>query len=115
MPNGKGSLECCCCVHYQGEWTGYDAFGELGWCNYHKAELPASLSNRICSNFSADENYYRYNSVFEFDGVKKRITPEERFSWFSIDLTFGILYTFNYHDPKSIREILKFNKEKESK
>lgn len=113
MPNGRGSLECCVCIHYQGKWSGYDAFGEEGYCDLHNTPLPASERNRICSQLAATEDYYKCNPVFEVDGVKRRITPEERFSWFEIALETGILYTFYYNDPKSIEGWLRLNGKRE--
>lgn len=110
MPNGKGSLECCCCIHYEGQWVGYDAYLEQGRCNYHKATLPSTTQthgNRICSDFSPNEHYYAHNPLFEIRGVIKRITAEERLSWFGKILEPGMLYVFHYNDPPSVREFLK--------
>jgi hypothetical protein len=112
MPNGKGSLECCYCIHYRGEWQGYDAAYEQGFCAYHKANLPATnWEHRICVNFSPNEYYFRDNPVFELDGISKRISAEERFSWFDIPLQQNVLYGFSYNNPRSVKELLKFDAE----
>jgi hypothetical protein len=114
MPNGKGSLECCYCIHYRGEWQGYDAAYEQGFCEYHKSALPSTTINwehRICSNFSPNEYYFRDNPIFELHDMSKRITVEERFSWFDTTLQPNVLYTFHYNNPRNVKEILKFNEE----
>ena len=43
MPNGKGSLECCYCVHWQGEYQGYDGAYEEGFCGFHQNTLPSTI------------------------------------------------------------------------
>ena len=112
MPNGKGSLECCYCIYYCGEWQGYDAAHEQGFCEFHRANLPATnWEHRLCSNFSPNEYYFRDNPIFEMEGKSKRISAEERFSWFDIQLQPNVLYVFSYNDPRSIKELLKFGGE----
>jgi hypothetical protein len=110
MPNGKGTLECCYCIHYKGQWSGYDAAHEPGLCTYHNTALPGTTEthqNRICCNFSPNENYNKDNPEFQSEGGLKRITSEERFSWFDRKLRRGILYCFSYNDPQSITEMVK--------
>jgi hypothetical protein len=112
MPNGKGSLECCYCVQYRGEWQGYDAAYEPGFCKFHRANLPATNGyHRICSNFSPNEYYLHDNPVFEVEGIAKRISAEERFSWFDTWLEPNVLYVFSYNDPRKVQGLLKFGGE----
>lgn len=115
MPNGKGSLECSYCVNYRGNWQGYDAAYERGVCTFHDAELPdttAEWLHRICAAFSPNEFYFKDNPVFELEGSSKRITVEERFSWFERHLEQNVLYGFHYNDPGSANEILEFDPER---
>ena len=110
MPNGKGALECCYCIHYKGQWSGYDAAHEPGFCTYHNAALPGTTDthlNRICCNFSSNDDYDNHNPLFESDGRLKRITPEVRFSWFKTPLKAGMLYVFSYNVPASLKEFVK--------
>ena len=78
MPNGKGALECCYCIHYKGQWSGYDAAHEPGFCTYHNAALPGTTDthlNRICCNFSSNDDYDKHNPLFESDGRLKTNFP----------------------------------------
>ena len=118
MPNGKGALECCYCIHYKGQWSGYDAAHEPGFCTYHNAALPGTTDthlNRICCNFSSNDDYDKHNPLFESDGRLKRISPEERFSWFKTPLKAGMLYVFLYNVPASLKEFGKLRIEYERK
>ena len=99
MPNGKGSLECCYCTHWRGEYRGYDGAYEEGFCAYFRSALPATLdswTHRICSEFTADPSY-------EIDS--HGIAPEERFSWFGMELKQGVLYGFCYNQPGALEEL----------
>jgi hypothetical protein len=99
MANGKGSLECCYCVHWRGEGQGYDGAYEQGFCDRHKVMIPSTLENwghRVCADFSP-------NKFFERDS---RVSVEERFAWFGIRLKPGKLYVFSYSSPPEIKELL---------
>lgn len=99
MANGKGSIECCYCVHWRGEHQGYDGAYEAGFCAHHKASVPATLpkwDHRVCSEFSPNEFFNR----------DSRISAEERFSWFGIRLKPGFLYVFGYNAPHEIKELV---------
>jgi hypothetical protein len=99
MPNGKGSLECCYCIHWRGEWQGYDGAYEAGFCDQHKVKIPSTLEHwghRVCHDFSP-------NKSFEKDSP---ISVEERFSWFTTELKHGILYEFNYSSPREVKELM---------
>ena len=103
MPNGKGSLECCYCIHWRGAYRGCDGAYEEGFCAYHQSTLPSTLSSwghRVCSEFKPDLSYEK-DSPF--------ISAEERFSWFGKRLEEGILYCFHYNQPFSIEEIKKLS------
>jgi len=103
MPNGKGSLECCYCIHWRGAYRGYDGAYEEGFCAYHNSELPSTLSSwghRICSTFEPDSSYERDSPS---------ISVEERFTWFGMKLADGILYVFHYNQPYVIEEIKKLS------
>ena len=100
MPNGKGSLECCYCVNWRGQYQGYDGAYEAGYCEHHKTPLPSTLSDwghRICSDFKPNECFGRDSAV----------SAEERFSWFGIKLKPSILYVFGYNTPNQIKELAK--------
>src|SRR3954470_24134832 len=98
MPNGKGSLDCCYCAHFDAQ--GYpDGFGEERLCRFHHTVLPkprVEHNNRICGNFEPSELYYAHNPSREF------VTLSRRFAWFGIDLEPGILYEFCYNHPPGI-------------
>ena len=71
MPNGKGSIECCYCVHWRGEYRGYDGAYEAGFCARHRAPVASTLpkwDHRVWSEFSP-------NKFFKRDS---RISAEER-------------------------------------
>jgi len=63
MPNGKGSLDCCYCVHFNA--MGYpDVHDEERLCRFHEAIVPKAKipsNNRICGNFEPSELYYGHN------------------------------------------------------
>jgi hypothetical protein len=99
MPNGKGSLECCYCVHWQGEYQGYDGAYEEGFCGFHQTTLPSTEStwtHRICSKFEP-------NTFFVKD--TRDISLAMRFGWFGIKLEDGVLYGFSYNQPDKIQKI----------
>src|SRR5215203_6378644 len=99
MPNGKGSLECCCCTYWRGEHRGYDGAYEEGFCAFHRSGLPAtsgSWLHRVCSAFEPDQSYVRDSPD---------VWPEERFSWFGRKLEDGILYAFPYNQPGALEEL----------
>ena len=100
MPNGKGSLECCYCVHWRGEHQGYAGAYAEGFCAHHDAPVPSTLpkwGHRVCSEFSPNDFFKRDSS---------RISVEERFARFGIKLKPGILYVFGYNTPKEIKELV---------
>lgn len=99
MPNGKGQIDCCYCVHFESEYEGSDAMYDEGFCKFHKSEIPSTLpewKHRICSDFEANkffEKYLQYNPL------------EQRFEWFGKDLEKNFLYEFHYNDHKDIRKL----------
>ncbi|MEW6737032.1 MAG: hypothetical protein AB1489_37445 [Acidobacteriota bacterium] len=106
MPNGKGSLECCYCIHWDGKYQGYDGAYEEGTCKYFAALLPSTVnswSHRICADFKP-------NASFE---KESRISYEERFSWFGIKLEPGVLYIFSYNQPADVKEFIHLDKQKD--
>lgn len=98
MPNGKGSLDCCYCVHFDGK--GYpDGHGEERFCRFHETVLPKakiSYNNRICGNFEPNTAYLEHTSFGQF------FTLARRFAWFGTDLEPGVLYEFCYNQPPGI-------------
>lgn len=99
MPNGKGSLECCYCTHWQGEYRGYEGAYEEGFCLHHRSTLPSTLNwwgHRVCSAFNADPSYERDSPT---------ISVQTRFSWFGEELAPGILYVFPYNQPDAIEQL----------
>jgi hypothetical protein len=98
MPNGKGSLDCCYCVHFDAE--GYpDGHGEERCCRFHESVLPKpqiEFNNRICGNFEASEAYFAHNRGRQF------VTVARRFAWFGADLEPGVLYEFCCNEPPGI-------------
>ncbi len=100
MPNGKGQLDCCYCVHFESKYEGSDAMYDDGFCEFHKAEIPSLLPewiHRICIDFEANnsfEKYLQYNSL------------EQRFEWFGKELEENALYGFqNYEDIKKLKDL----------
>jgi hypothetical protein len=98
MPNGKGTLDCSYCVHFQGK--GYpDGCHEERRCRYHNSVLPKPklpYHNRICCHFEPNEMYWEHNPLREF------IPLLRRFAWFGADLEPGVLYEFSYNHPPGI-------------
>lgn len=98
MPNGKGSLDCSYCAHFEG--VGYpDGFGEQRLCRFHETILPKpkdESNNRICGNFEPNEAFRADNPSHPF------ITVARRFAWFGIDLEPGALYEFCYNQAPGI-------------
>jgi hypothetical protein len=43
MPNGKGQLDCCYCIHFESKFEGSDAMYDEGFCEFHKAQIPSLL------------------------------------------------------------------------
>jgi hypothetical protein len=102
MPNGKGSLDCSYCIHFEGS-SGYpEGFGEERLCKFHQVVVPKGNvphNNRICCNFEPNEGYYRDNPLRQY------ITLARRFAWFGIDMEPGVLYEFCYNQPPGITKI----------
>jgi hypothetical protein len=100
MPNGKGSLDCCYCVHCDAR--GYpEGFGEERLCKFHETILPkpkVASNNRICGNFEPNEVYNKHNGLGPFMPLARR------FAWFGKDLKPGVLYEFCYNQPPGITE-----------
>src|SRR6266446_229331 len=98
MPNGKGSLDCSYCIHFDG--TGYpDGHAEERLCRFHQTVLPKpklAYHNRICGNFEPNESYGQHGSLGQF------FTLARRFAWFGTDLEPGVLYEFSYNHPPGI-------------
>jgi len=98
MPNGKGSLDCCYCVHFDAK--GYpDGHGAERFCHFHQSVVPKAKTesnNRLCGNFEPSEVYYADNPLRQF------FTLACRFAWFGKDLEPGVLYEFSYNHPPSI-------------
>jgi hypothetical protein len=98
MPNGRGSLDCSYCVHFDG--MGYpDGHGEERLCRFHQTVIPKAKfepNNRICGNFEPSEVYYAHNPSRQF------FTLARQFAWFGIDMEAGVLYEFCYNQPAGI-------------
>jgi hypothetical protein len=98
MPNGKGSLDCSYCVHFDAK--GYpDGHGEARLCRFHQTVLPKAKvesNNRICGNFEPSELYFAHNPLRQFFPLARR------FAWFGIDLEPGVLYEYCYNQPSGI-------------
>src|SRR6266446_7391128 len=98
MPNGKGSLDCSYCIHFDG--TGYpDGHAEERLCRFHQTVLPkpkVEYHNRICGNFKPNELCFAHNPSRQFFPLARR------FAWFSTDLDPGVLYEFCYNTPSAI-------------
>ena len=99
MPNGKGSLDCCYCVHFDRSQGYPDGFGEERMCHFHETVLPKAKvehNNRICCHFEPNEGYWRDNPSHRFNTVARR------FAWFGTNMEPGVLFEFCYNDPPGI-------------
>lgn len=70
MANGKGHLDCCYCIHWQGEYEGYDAAYEKGFCGLFKSEIPETLpswTHRICIDFKPAESFKFYSEMVSLE------------------------------------------------
>ena len=98
MPNGKGSLDCCYCIHFDA--TGYpDGHGEERLCRFHQTVVPKARvesNNRICGNFKPNGLYDAHSPLEQFFPLARR------FAWFGVDLEPGVLYEFSYNHPPGI-------------
>lgn len=93
MANGKGSLDCRYCMHFDHS-TG-------DFCRFHGRNLPPPKrvqNNRICCNFEPNSNYDRDNPQPQFMPLVRR------FAWFGTDLQPGVLYEFTYNQPDGIAQ-----------
>jgi hypothetical protein len=101
MPNGKGSIDCSYCVHFDGE--GYpDGWTEERRCKFHQTMLPKPSSehlNRFCCHFEPNQTYCEDNLGMQFFPVVRR------FAWFGIDLEPGVLYEFPYPAPHEAKKL----------
>jgi hypothetical protein len=98
MANGKGSLDCSYCIHFNRSQGYPEGFSEERLCKFHDVILPPSKNkhhNRICINFEPHESYFRDN-YRQFSPVARR------FAWFGIDMEPGTLYEFSYNQPSGI-------------
>lgn len=98
MPNGKGTLDCSYCIHFDG--TGFpDGHGEERMCRFHQTVLPKAkveYHNRICCHFGPNGTYHKHNVLGQF------LPLVRRFAWFGIDLEPGVLYEFPYPNSRAI-------------
>ena len=106
MANGRGSLECCCCAHYQGESPGYGPkTGTAAWCMFHKAAIPdvtATPLHRICVHFETTDAFRRDTGP---DFPVARL-----FARFGRDMESRVLYGFAYPQPQKLQEICRFDR-----
>ena len=88
MANGKGALACMYCRH-----VAYPR------CGFHGVPLPESPKgwNTICGNFEPTDLYWQHSG--------QHGPPGRRFGWFGIDLKPGVLYHFQYNEPRSIEQL----------
>ena len=97
MPNGRGQIDCCYCVHFESVYEGANAMYEEGYCKFHKTEIPSTLpswNHRICIDIEPNkffEKYLQYNPL------------EQRFGWFGKELEKNVLYEFYYNNPSEIK------------
>jgi hypothetical protein len=118
MPNGRGALECCYCVHWQAA-DGKSGYGPgclgAGRCSHWKVEIPAAEppgSHRICADFSPNEDYERHNRPrMEYRGQTTTESVRQRISWFGIDLKPGVLYVFSYNNPPGLRAMMQLTRD----
>ena len=107
MPNGKGSLECSYCLHWQaldGDRGHFYAYQD-GRCTLHNVGIPGSLPewiHRVCTDFSPSDEFAADNHVGEFS--PSRDVGEVvawRLSWLGADIEPDTLYGFHYNDPSN--------------
>lgn len=101
MPNGKGQIDCCYCVHFESEseYEGADAIYEKGFCTFHKSEIPSTLpewNHRICKDIEPNEFFEKY---------LQHNPLEQRFEWFERELEKDVLYEFPYNDHNAIKKL----------
>jgi hypothetical protein len=99
MPNGKGTLDCSYCIHFDRSQGYPDGFGEERMCHFHETVLPKAKDeskNRICCHFEPNRGYWRDNPSSRFSTVARR------FAWFGADMEPGVLFEFCYNNPPGI-------------
>jgi hypothetical protein len=115
MPNGRGSLECCYCQHFQSDsgYEGYDAAYEEGHCRHWNVPIPTTLpswGHRICADFAPNDGYERDNhSANEYHQRDTATSVKVRFSWFGFELKPGVLYRFGYNQPEKATEFIRLD------
>ena len=93
MPNGKGQLDCCYCIHFESKYEGTDAMYNEGFCKFHEAAIPSLLpiwNHRICKDIELSKHF---DFHLQFNSLEKRIES------FVIILEENILYEFPYNMP----------------
>jgi hypothetical protein len=108
MPNGKGSLECSYCTHWEGRsgGRGYSSAYEEGRCSLHRVTIASPLPewiHRVCRDFSPDGEFARDNEWHD-QGVDDVVAT--RLSWFGRDLEPNTLYGFAYNDPPGAWKVM---------
>jgi hypothetical protein len=99
MPNGRGQIDCCYCMHFESEYQGSDAMYEKGFCKFHEAEIPSTLpewNHRICIDIEPSSFFAMY----------LQLNPlQQRFEWFEKKLDKNVLYEFHYNNHKEIKKL----------
>jgi hypothetical protein len=100
MANGKGSLDCCYCIHFDATGVA-DGWQQARLCKFHQKVLPVPTAhcNRICCHFEPNSAYFEDNPAWPLVPVACR------FALFGMDLDPGVLYEFSYTDPSGAKPI----------
>jgi len=99
MPNGKGQIDCCYCVHFQGEYEGSDEMYDEGYCKLHKSDIPSTLPNwnhRLCTEIELNKHFEKYIPHNPL---------EKLFERFEKQLEENVLYEFPYNVPSAITKL----------
>ena len=117
MPNGKGSLDCCYCLHWsidEEEW-GYGSGRYDGQCNCWDVAIPRSVTSehRFCLDFTPSKYFGEDNGAGHPD--EPRSTTElaqgrlKAFMQIKPDMEIGVLYHYPYHEREKITELMRLD------
>jgi hypothetical protein len=120
MPNGRGQIDCCYCLHWsteEEEW-GYASGRYDGKCNCWDVAIPRHLTtnHRFCLDFVPNKYFAEDNGVGhpEFDtGSEEQIARARLRAVLLLkpELRLGLLYHYPNHELENAAELMKLDQQ----
>lgn len=118
MPNGKGQIDCCYCLHWEcseEEW-GYGSGRYDGKCNCWDVAIPRSLTeeHRFCLDFTPSK-YFGEDNGAGLPEIETRSAEEvgrDRLTEYMAlkpGMEIGVLYHYRDHRPETISELMRLD------